>query len=201
MTRPGMTLVETLVGLVLLGLVSVLGFSALGLVGRAGAAAAADGTALLAVHDLLRLRLLAAMPVPGEGPDGRPALLFEGGAGRLLFVTELPPRFGAAGPALAELRQEADAVVLRWRPLRGGAMPGEGATGRVLLEGVAALRLRYFGAPRPREEAAWREAWLDAAVLPAAVEVAIAFREGDARTWPPLVVAPRLAAAPGTVAP
>jgi hypothetical protein len=92
------------------------------------------------------------------------------------------------------LRQEGDAVVLRWRPLRGGAAAGEGATGRVLLEGVAALRLRYFGSPRPREEAAWREAWLDAAVLPAAVEVAIAFREGDARTWPPLVVAPRLAA-------
>jgi prepilin-type N-terminal cleavage/methylation domain-containing protein len=87
MTRPGMTLVEMLVGLVLLGLVSALGFSALGLVGRAGAAAAADGTALLAVQDLLRLRLLATMPVLGEGSDGRPALVFEGQPGRLLFVT------------------------------------------------------------------------------------------------------------------
>ncbi|MBV1800141.1 prepilin-type N-terminal cleavage/methylation domain-containing protein [Siccirubricoccus sp. G192] len=193
LARPGMTLVETLVGLVLLGLVSTLGLASLGLVGRAGAVAVADNTALTAVQDLLRLRLLAAVPVVGEGSGGRPAVLFEGGAERLAFITELPGRFGVSGLALVGLRREAEAVQLRWRPLRGAA-EGEGTAGRLLLENVAMLRLRYFGVPRPREAAAWHDAWSEASALPAVVGLAIAFKPGDTRHWPPLLVAPRLAA-------
>ncbi|GAA0601081.1 hypothetical protein GCM10009416_43720 [Craurococcus roseus] len=192
MTRPGLTLVETLVGLALLGLVSALGLSALGLVGRAGHAAATDATAVALAQDLLRLRLRSAVPVLAEGPGDRPVLLFEGGSERVAFVSELPPRFGVAGNALVELRREANALTLRWRPLRGAA-EGEGAAGRGLLDGVAAVRLRYFGAPRGREEPGWRETWTEAAVLPAAVAVEVDFAQGDTRHWPKLVVAPRLA--------
>lgn len=200
MTRPGLTLVETLVGLALLGLVSALGLSALGLVGRAGHAAATDATAVALAQDLLRLRLRSALPVLAEAQGGRPVLLFEGGPERVAFVSELPPRFGVAGNALVELRREADALALRWRPLRGAA-EGEGVAGRALLEGVAAVRLRYFGAPRGREEPGWRETWTDAAVLPAAVAVEVDFAEGDTRRWPGLVVAPRLAIAAGASSP
>ena len=202
MTRPGLTLVETLVGLALLGLVSTLGLSALGLVGRAGSAAAVDATAVASAQDLLRLRLRAAVPVLAEGPGGRPVLLFEGGPERVAFVSELPPRFGVAGLALVELRREAGVLALRWRPLRGAA-DDEGAAGRALLDGAVALRLRYFGAPRGRDEPAWRESWTEAAALPAAVAVEVDFAEGDGRRWPGLVVAPRLAvaAAPGATAP
>ncbi|MBB5693060.1 prepilin-type N-terminal cleavage/methylation domain-containing protein [Muricoccus pecuniae] len=191
-SRPGMTLVETLVGLVVLGLVAALGLSALGIVGRAGAAVVADHSAVAAAQDLLRLRLLGAMPLVGPGPAGRPAVLFEGGAERLAFVTELPARFGLGGPALVELRRDEEGVRLFWRGL-GEVGSGEGAAGRLLLGGVAGLRLRYFGAPRASEEAAWREVWSDAARLPLAVEIGLAFPAEDARRWPPLVVAPRLA--------
>ena len=200
MTRPGLTLVETLVGLALLGLVSALGLSTLGLVGRAGASASVDATSVALAQDLLRLRLRAAVPVLAEGPGGRPVLLFEGGPERVAFVAELPPRFGVAGLALVELRREAGALALQWRPLRGAA-EGEGVSGRALLEGVAALRLRYFGAPRGREEPAWGRTWTEAAVLPAAVAVEVDFAEGDGRRWPGLVVAPRLAVPTGALAP
>lgn len=200
MTRPGLTLVETLVGLALLGLVSSLGLSALGLVGRAGHAAATDATTVALAQDLLRLRLRSVLPMLAEGPGGRPVLLFEGGPERVAFVSELPPRFGVAGLALVELRREAGALALRWRPLHGAA-EGEGATGRGLLDGVAAVRLRYFGAPRGREEPAWRETWTDAAALPAAVAVEVDFAQSDTRRWPGLVVAPRLAVAAGVPSP
>jgi general secretion pathway protein J len=197
MTRPGFTLVETLVGLVLLGLVSALGLSALGLVARAGAAAAPDATTVALAQDLLRLRLRAAVPVVAEGSGGRPSLLFEGGPERLVFVAELPPRFGIAGLALVELRREGGALALHWRPLHGKAA-GEGGAGRAFLDGVAALRLRYFGSPRGREEPAWREAWTEATTLPAAISVEVEFTAEDARHWPGLVVAPRLAVARAT---
>lgn len=200
MTRPGMTLVETLVGLALLGLVSALGLSTLRLVGRAGASASVDATSVASAQDLLRLRLRAAAPVLAEGPGGRPVMLFEGGPERVAFVAELPPRFGVAGLALVELHREAGILALRWRPLRGAA-EGEGAAGRALLEGVAALRLRYFGAPDGREEPAWRRTWTEAAALPAAVAVEVEFVEGDGRRWPGLVVAPRLALLAGASIP
>jgi hypothetical protein len=193
-----MTLAETLVGLVLLGLVAALGLSALGLVGRAGASAGIDAGPVGAVQDLLRLRLLGAMPLVGEGRAGRPALLFEGNAGRVAFPAELPYRFGEAGPSLVELGSGEGTLRLSWRPVSatGG---GEGAAGRVLLDGVASLRLRYFGAPRAAEPAMWRESWSDANALPSAIEVTVAFRDGDPRHWPPLIVAPRLARPPGAL--
>ena len=194
---PGLTLVETLVGLVLLGLVMSLALSALGLVGRAGRVAAADRTELGLVQDLLRLRLLAALPIPEEGRNGgAAALIFEGRPEALAFVAELPPRFGLGGPALLGLRHEQGALLLSWRALPGGeAGEGgpEGRSGRRLLEGVEALRLRYFGAPRPGEAALWRDTWSEAAVLPMAIELNLDFAAEDARRWTPLVVAPRLA--------
>jgi general secretion pathway protein J len=196
----GATLFETLVGLVVLGLVATLGLSSLGLVGRAGAAAAADAGALAAVHDLLRLRVLSALPLASEGPSGQLAVLFEGEAERLAFVAPLPARFGTFGPALLELSVLDGALRLRWRPLAGAA-GGEGAEGRVLLDGVAGLRLRYFGAPRPGDAPAWRNAWTDAGALPGAVELVLALKDGDPRRWPPLIVAPRRAGSPLLAAP
>lgn len=195
MTAQGMTLVETLVGLALLGLVATLGISALGLVGRVGAAVSGDPFEIAAVQDLLRLRLISVMPVVTHGQNGRPAIAFEGEATRLRFVAELPQRFGLTSPALVELQQDGSALRLGWRPLSEQAS-GEGTVGRVLVPDIAGLSIRYFGDPRGRREAAWRSAWTDAAALPVAVEIAISFPPGDPRRWPMLLVAPRLAVPP-----
>jgi hypothetical protein len=188
-----MTLAEALVGLVVLGLVSVLGLSALSTVGRAGAAVAEDPVALAAVQDFWSRRLAAAMPVPVDPQPGRaPTVAFEGTATRLAFVTELPARFATPGPALVELDRHGEALRLRWRPLSGEAA-GEGAEGRALLTGVAGIALRYFGAPRAGGAPGWQAEWREATVLPQAVEISLVFAEGDARHWPTLTVAPRLA--------
>jgi len=188
----GFTLVESLAALVILGLMAGLGLAALGLVGRAGAAVAPDPSEVTAAQELLRLRLLGAMPVIGRDAAGRQAVLFEGGPDRLRFVAELPPRFAVPGLAVVEIRRDADALVLRWAPL-SAAGEGEGNAGRVLLPGVAAIALRYFGDPDGRQGAVWRDRWDGAAVLPTAVQLALGFPPGDARSWPTLVVAPRLA--------
>jgi general secretion pathway protein J len=187
-----MSLVETLVALLLAGLIAWMGLAALGLAGRAGAAMAADPAAIAAVQEVLRLRLLGTLPATRPRAGGRPVLAFEGEARRLRFVAELPPRFGLPGPALVELSQREDALHLAWRPLGGGA--GGGA--RVMLVGIAALALRYHGDPAGGREVAWRDTWRDAAQLPLAVEVGLLFPPGDPRRWPPLVVAPRQAPPP-----
>ncbi|MGG5811779.1 hypothetical protein [Falsiroseomonas sp. CW058] len=190
-----MSLVETLVGLVLLGLLAWIGLSALGLAGRAGAAVAADPAAVSSVQEVLRLRLASALPVmlPAEG--ARPVPAFQGEPTRLRLVAELPPRFGVAGPALVEFAQDGSSLRMAWRPLHGAAA-GEGARGRVLLDGVAAVALRYAGDPRGGHDLGWHAAWRDAAGLPLAVEFGVSFPSGDPRHWPPLVVAPRHAVPP-----
>ncbi|MBP0444546.1 prepilin-type N-terminal cleavage/methylation domain-containing protein [Roseomonas sp. SSH11] len=199
MTRRGMSLVEVLVGLVLLGMVATLGFSSLHLVGQASQVTAADLAVTGAVQDLLRLRLAGVLPLVASGTAGRPAILFEGQPERMAFVAELPRRFGLAGPAVVELRAQEEGLRLFWRPLSGDAA-GEGQAGRVLMDRIAGLRLRYFGSPRPADAAVWRESWSDASALPGAIEVSVQFHEQDARRWPPFVVVPRLAGRTGGAA-
>jgi len=167
--RPGATLLEAMVALTLLGLIWLAGQQALALVRQAAADPGDGGDTFILVRQVQDW-LAAAQPVR-TGRRRNAPLLFQGEAGRIAFVSDLPARFGQGGPHLLALWPGDAGVVLEWSPLR--PTPPAGATDRrrqrLVLPGRAELRLRY------RADAAgpWHDRWEDPATLPTLVELTL----------------------------
>lgn len=215
--RPGagFTLVELLVALTLLGLVSVVLFGGLRFGTRAWEAGNARVERLAevqAVQGVLRRRIAQAVLPEDAGAESAfsdsPAA-FAGAEDSLRFVALVPSRVGVGGFYLFELSVADDGdgarLELAWRlfrPDQPGDLdePAPGLGGRrVLIEGIEEAKFGYYGAERAGAEAGaeaeWRERWDGADGLPALIALKVAFPAGDSRSWPDLVVAPKLAAA------
>ena len=61
-----------------------------------------------------------------------------------------------------------------------------------LLDDVESIALGFYGPPPDGGEPAWSPDWPPAAGLPALIRLRVVFPPGDGRTWPDLVIAPRL---------
>jgi general secretion pathway protein J len=74
------------------------------------------------------------------------------------------------------------------------AAPNEAPADRVqvLLRGVRAIDLAYFGVRTGETKPSWGPIWRDQPALPELVRVRLAFRPGDPRQWPDLIVRPRM---------
>jgi general secretion pathway protein J len=207
----GFTLIELLVALTLLGLVSVVLFGGLRFGTRAWEAGNARAERLAevqAVQALLRRHLAQAVP-PGAAArasgldEDEPG--FAGEADALRFVALVPSRIGVGGFYLFEVSVADDGDGLRlelaWRLFRRDeprdlAEPEPGLGGRrVLIEGFERAQFAFYGAEREGQAAAWRDRWDEAAGLPALISLEAAFPAGDPRSWPDLVIAPRLGGA------
>ena len=196
----GFTLIELLVAVTLLGLVSVLLFGGL----RFGVQAWRTGADLLeasntveAVQNLLRRELAEAAPPVTMGEPGSGG--FHGEENQMSFIAPFPAHTGAGGLARYHLTFDRDAgrVAIAWKRYRpdetGDSEPDDQA---ILLQGVVGASFDYFGSPVPGGEAAWDGEWLASETVPALIRIRIAFPVGDRRSWPDLVVAPRLAQPP-----
>jgi general secretion pathway protein J len=208
----GFTLIELLVALTLLGLVSVVLFGGLRFGTRAwevGNARAERLAEVQAVQAVLRRRIAQAVLPEDAGAESAfsdsPAA-FAGEEDSLRFVALVPSRIGVGGFYLFELSVADDGdgarLELAWRlfrPDQPGDLdepePGLGGR-RVLIEGIEEAKFGYYGAEPAGAESEWRERWDGADGLPALIVIEVAFPSGDARSWPDLVVAPRLAATP-----
>jgi general secretion pathway protein J len=182
----GMTLVELLVGLALLGMISVLSLAALqgGIRLWHGADARADAIGRIeSVHASLRRLLEEAVPL--READG-PAAAFAGDAGRLRWVGRAPAAVMPPGLYVLDLALADGALRLGWRPhdprLSLAAQPP--AETVLLLDGIAAGDLAFF-AP----EAGWQPRWEEAPRLPRLVRLDLVPRPASRWTWPPLVIA------------
>jgi hypothetical protein len=69
--------------------------------------------------------------------------------------------------------------------------PGEART--VLLDGLDALRVRYFGTLEQDNTPTWHDSWRYPTGLPLLISLGITFARGDRRQWVTLVAGPALA--------
>ena len=189
----GFTLLETLVSLVVVGLI----LSGLAQGFRFGVAAwnaqsrlLASGGDLDSVDRGLR-RLVARMDPAGD--EAHPPLL--GGPGSMSFNAPLPDAASVPGTRRAAMRLalEGDRLVLTWAPAPHATPLAPVRTSETeVLRGVARLELAYFGRSG-QAPPAWRSAWTGAR-LPELIRLHIAFAAGDPRHWADIVEAPRQSA-------
>jgi general secretion pathway protein J len=64
----------------------------------------------------------------------------------------------------------------------------------LLIDDIAGLSLSYFGATTAGRNARWRDQWVEESELPKLVRIRLEFRSGDTRSWPELVISPRISA-------
>ena len=196
----GFTLVELLVGLILLGfiMVAVTGGLQIGLIGADRVTArAAKGDVLRGVHAFLRDNLQAARPIRWTLDDGRSVLAFEGTRDRLSFVSDMPsyPKIGGLYKLTLEHRGQ-DLLLTRF--LTDGRAPGftlDGAVAEVIADNVSVLRLAYFGRAGGLGAPDWHDTWANARTLPDLIRVEIG-RGSTASNWPTFIFAPRLGEQP-----
>jgi general secretion pathway protein J len=201
-TSAGFTLVELLVGLSLLALISVLLFGGFRFGLRAwevGTARIDSGNEIELAQNLLRRQLAEAQPVRvGVEIESAPVLL-RGSTSALIFVSPLPAHRGIGGAHLFALGigdgASGKKLTLRWRLFRAGD-PGDAAfdpkDASTLLTGIETIELSYFGRPATGGPRRWNDRWEEQPDLPELIRLRIAFPPGDGRSWPDLVVAPRL---------
>ena len=190
-TDAGFTLVESLAALVIVGL--------LGLLISVGASRAAmwamrpdpasRWTSIEAAQDFLRGRLERGFPYVGV-LTSPPQIDFDGLADKADFVA---PAAAAKGPDALwryhlALDPNGDLVLYGRNDL---AIDQQRYSDRqVLMRGVGALSLAYFGPAPPDGSAGWRDRWSGQPTLPWLVRVRVDFPPGDPRRWPDLIVRP-----------
>jgi general secretion pathway protein J len=198
--QSGFTLLEMLVGLI------VLGFLVVGLnqgvrtglgVWNMQARRVGDVADLASAARVLRMLLngIPLLPAANVTPGSPPlAIAVAGTADRLAFVGDLPNGLGAPRRADITLFLTGDRLVLSWKPHRPElAGTPQASSDAELLRGIARLQFAYFGPPAPDSPMGWLTQW-DGPILPELIRVQLSFVKGDTRHWPDLIVAPQLAA-------
>jgi general secretion pathway protein J len=200
----GFTLVELLVALALFSLLCTLLFGNVRFGVRAwqyGAVHAEQVDHTMVVQGMLRRLIEEAYPLFLAGDPAHPHVDFSGKQTSLDLLSSAPTAAGV-GPRYRFLIT-ADKVggktdlVMTSRP---ELVPTEDATTRtVLLADIERIEFSYFGATLSDSAAQWRDEWLQQAAAPQLVRVRTWFPAHDGRTWPDLLVTPRISADVGCV--
>lgn len=192
----GFTLVETLVSLVLFGLVASLILAALGTQTAAQASIERhdrDVGDVVRAQGLLRERMELM----------RREINLQGGGSLLTYGTSTAfdfdaPIFASAGPhALHHFRIALNSK----RELRLYSTPNLGSVDTrlpstedwqsvVLLTQVQAVQFAYFGQDKITGRDVWQQNWLDRSQLPKLIRLKLNFTPGDRRIWPVLMIRP-----------
>ena len=190
----GFTLIEVLVGLVLLGaLVAMLsGALRLGLLGRE----TVDGRAewldeVRITQTFIRRYMETARPVAWYS-EKRAIAAFEGGREAVSFMAIMPGWQNPGGLYQVRIAREGDRLVMTRRITSGGSGGfdfRENAEQTILATGIAKLEFSYFGQIPPVDEASrWHEEWRDQAATPRLIRLDLDYTDGDRGPWPVLVV-------------
>jgi general secretion pathway protein J len=207
----GFTLLELLVSLMVFAVLAALVYGTVRMGSRswqAGAERIDEADALRIGWSFVQGALAASRPVPAEDAEAT-GVLFRGATTAVEFVAELPAYLGTGGLHVLNLRLDRDAegsgrLVLRRTPFDPGTGAADPeAAGRaqevVLVEGVEALAIQYYGVAGDDEGPRWHAEWKQEEVLPTLVRADVAL-EGGGR-WPVLAAHLRFRRAPAASSP
>lgn len=198
-TRPrfletrGFTLVELLVGLMLMALIAIILFSGMrfGMRTWETAGERAEGIARIELAQSLLRRQLGEARLASPGP-GKPVAAFVGQADRVTFIAS-PVRPGEMDDDVVFILAKAGEsrrshLDLTWSPARPPADSSNAVGTARLIDNVATVEFAYYGAPDRNRPAGWWDEWDSGHGLPLLVRLRVTFPEGDSRRWPDLIV-------------
>jgi general secretion pathway protein J len=193
--QKGFTLLELLIGMVLLGLIFTLLFSGLRLGSRSwdsGDKRASDSAQLRGIHTFMRRELSQTLPLRWKNKIDA-GLAFEGESNALRFIAPLPPTISVGGLYLLGLELEngeaGRRLLLKHALVDSEAKDFSGleqGEKTVLADQVKNMAITYFGAANPEEDPDWQDKWDDPQRLPLMVRIQVELTDG--RSWPDLVV-------------
>lgn len=197
-----MTLVEVLVGLVILGMVLGALFAAPRLAGAIWARVeqlAGRTDDIDTFHGLFRGVISGAYPAFASPAATDRRIVFQGEPHMLTLIAPLPGLVPDGAWALMRFsRREwggGPAVVLDWRlDLPSSDHRPTPEHSDRLLARVGALRFDYFGPVGPGQPPAWQDRWVDRDRLPSLVRVRVRQDGAGGGDWPDIVVATRVTA-------
>jgi general secretion pathway protein J len=198
MRRPdaGYTIAEMLVTLLIMGMIGAMmvsGVSAGRRIWERTDATSEAAEQVAGAQSLLRLRLEHIFPVT-EFATFPPMSDFDGESSAVTFTA--PPRDVQAPSALRHyklwLSPQGDLVLSSVSTV--SASPTTADENLVLLSGVQAVDLAYFGASaaNSHDVRGWKLQWVKEPHAPELIRVHVAFERGDHRVWPDLLVKPRV---------
>ena len=197
----GFTLLELTIALVLLALMSAMMFGSLSFAGRSwdgGEAKATQVNEMRQTEEYLRAQLASQYPLRAKKVVEFP-LWFAGERDEMRYAAALPSRVAEGGVyyfRLAVVHEGDKSLLVQERVIPDVAAQEEpdfrDASRSVLAEGIADLRISYYGrdagAPES-DDPSWRDRWDDRQRLPMLVRIEVHPAKGPA--WPLLVVEPR----------
>jgi general secretion pathway protein J len=197
-SRNGFTMIELLVSLFILGLTAAMLLSGLTLTRRLAVRATAQSAtaeSIVTAQTILRERI-ETMVASARFDTLAPVVDVRGGTNVVSFFAPAAPAARPSSVARYRLIRSApgDLVLYGVSDLSDRVdpyAPGEnGWTPTVLLTGVEALEMGYFGAAPPDRQRRWRTEWIERQQPPELIRVRVAFRAGDTRQWPDLIARP-----------
>lgn len=202
----GFTLIELLVSLALMALLSVLLLDGV----RSGlsswqrsARLAGDIDEMLTVQSFLRRLVEDAYPLYVLDENRRGYVEFEGSAQSISFLSSTPAALGGAGRTKYRLSIEQQNgqrnLVLSHQMELSGPNPSSETPHRTLLSNVETVTFSYFSKGATNSDGQWGDSWARQARLPQLVRIQVSFPQGESRSWPDLVVLPRITVDVGCV--
>jgi general secretion pathway protein J len=197
----GFTLVEMLVSLALLSVLTTLLFGnvSVGLkVFQSGSAHADHAEHGMITQSLLRRMIRDAYPFFLSDGQGHSHVDFEGARESIGFLGNAPNVIGGGGRHRFNLfvdrhRNKSD-LVLTSTPELGNHYSELALVKTLAIGDVDWIQFSYFGAATAGQTAQWHDKWTQQNELPKLVRIRVAFRADDARSWPDLIIAPRISA-------
>jgi len=151
----------------------------------------------MASQELLRRMIGDVYPMYVTDAAG-PRIDFDGAKDALSFLARAPASANTGGRYRFKLSVERhvgeDNLVLSGMPELAREPDTRMGTRTVLLRDVDHVDFSYFGRLVGERNPQWTDIWSKQNEVPALVRVRVAFRSRDARSWPDLVVAPRVTA-------